>query len=87
MTGNWGTVYGTGGSTGDSAAKEYPAVPYGWNDFNSECGVNDYNNAENVRNCELVGLRDLNQVGIVVVTEEIGNQFINREVNGSVKKS
>ncbi|KAK9688399.1 Alpha amylase, C-terminal all-beta domain [Popillia japonica] len=61
MTGNWGTVYGTGGNVGYSDSKSYPAVAYSTYDFNGDCGITNYNDAENVRNCELSGLRDLNQ--------------------------
>lgn len=67
MTGNWGTIYGTGGSVGYSDTKYYPAVPYGSNDFHSDCGITDYYDAENVRNCELSSLRDLNQVNLFSV--------------------
>lgn len=52
---------GTGGSTGNSDAMQYPAVPYGCDDFHEPCSINDYNDAMQVRNCQLVGLPDLNQ--------------------------
>ncbi|XP_017774160.1 PREDICTED: alpha-amylase-like [Nicrophorus vespilloides] len=52
---------GTAGSTANPGSKEYPAVPYGPNDFHPDCSINDYNNATEVRDCELVGLKDLNQ--------------------------
>lgn len=57
-----GQAYGTGGSTADVGARSYPAVPYSVSDFNyPPCGIEDYNDAWQVRNCELVGLPDLNQ--------------------------
>ncbi|GLG97161.1 Alpha-amylase A [Gryllus bimaculatus] len=52
---------GTGGSTADPNNKQFPAVPYGPGDFNPSCNINNYNNAAEVRNCELVGLKDLDQ--------------------------
>uniref|UniRef100_A0A023EVZ4 Alpha-amylase n=1 Tax=Aedes albopictus TaxID=7160 RepID=A0A023EVZ4_AEDAL len=52
---------GTGGSTGNSDAMQFPAVPYDRNDFHEPCSINDYNDAAQVRNCQLVGLPDLNQ--------------------------
>jgi alpha-amylase len=60
MTGMNGV--GTSGSSADHDGMNYPAVPYGSGDFHSPCEVNNYQDADNVRNCELVGLRDLNQV-------------------------
>lgn len=56
-----GSSIGTGGSYADANARSYPAVPYGDNDFNYRCSINNYNNPTEVRNCELVGLPDLNQ--------------------------
>lgn len=54
-------VIGTGGSTADPQSRLYPAVAYDRNDFHDSCSINDYNNAIQVRNCELVGLHDLDQ--------------------------
>ncbi|XP_055587960.1 alpha-amylase 1-like [Uranotaenia lowii] len=50
---------GTGGSEGNSGTMQFPAVPYATNDFHKPCAINDYNNAWEVRNCQLVGLPDL----------------------------
>ncbi|XP_022123852.1 alpha-amylase 1 isoform X1 [Pieris rapae] len=65
MTGTWGENVGTGGSEAFFNRWSYPSVPYGRNDFNSpHCVIqgNDYNCcADRVRNCELSGLKDLNQ--------------------------
>ncbi|XP_062536174.1 alpha-amylase 2-like [Armigeres subalbatus] len=52
---------GTGGSTGNAGAMQFPAVPYERNDFHEPCSINNYNDAQQVRNCQLVGLPDLNQ--------------------------
>lgn len=68
MSGGWpqGTV-GTGGSSFDSGSESYPGVPYSAFDFNDgNCytgsgSIEDYGDANQVRNCKLVGLNDLNQ--------------------------
>lgn len=52
---------GTGGSTANPRAGSFPAVPYTSLDFNEPCGIYDWNDPHQVRNCELVGLRDLDQ--------------------------
>lgn len=52
---------GTAGNRADPAARSFPAVPYSVTDFNTPCAIEDYSNVYQVRNCELVGLRDLNQ--------------------------
>ncbi|XP_071521195.1 pancreatic alpha-amylase 2a5-like isoform X2 [Panulirus ornatus] len=68
MTGWWptGTV-ATGGTTFDAGSESYPGVPYSAFDFNdANCytasgTIENYGDAEQVRNCKLVGLNDLNQ--------------------------
>lgn len=53
---------GTAGSTADPSNRDYPGVPYTDTDFHSpKCGIQDYQDPIQVRNCELAGLRDLNQ--------------------------
>lgn len=52
---------GTGGSVSNPAGRTFPGVPYSSLDFNSGCPINDYGNPYEVRNCDLVGLPDLNQ--------------------------
>lgn len=52
---------GTGGSTANPSTRHFPAVPYSATDFNRACSIQNYNDRYQVRNCELVGLRDLNQ--------------------------
>ncbi|KAJ8969370.1 hypothetical protein NQ317_002003 [Molorchus minor] len=52
---------GTSGSSCDPDSKSYPVVPYDSSDFHESCTVNNYNDADNVRNCELEGLKDLDQ--------------------------
>lgn len=53
---------GTGGSSCDVSSRSYPSVAYGSGDFHSQCDINNYNDANNVRNCWLSGLPDLDQV-------------------------
>lgn len=52
---------GTGESVSNPGARHFPGVPFSSTDFNSGCGISDYNDAYQVRNCDLVGLPDLNQ--------------------------
>ncbi|KAK9871280.1 hypothetical protein WA026_011550 [Henosepilachna vigintioctopunctata] len=59
MTGMSGN--GIAGSSADAGSKSYPSVPYGYNDFHQSCSLNNYNDPNEVRNCELSGLKDLNQ--------------------------
>lgn len=57
-----GRGLGTAGSVSNPDAPLFPAVPYDSRDFNNRhCQSIDYNNKESIRNCELVGLADLNQ--------------------------
>lgn len=63
MTGQIDNPSGTGGSSADPGSKYYPGVPYSSDDFHSTCTIDNYNDADNVRNCELSGLKDLDQVG------------------------
>lgn len=51
--------------------KEFPAVPYGPPDFNSDCDI-DYQDPVKVRNCPLLGMPDLNQ-GTEYVREKIAD--------------
>jgi hypothetical protein len=48
MTGGGSSLTGTGGSTAEPDAKIYPAVPYGPNDFHSNCQITNYNDSNNV---------------------------------------
>nr|ANG56301.1 amylase [Eriocheir sinensis] len=57
----------TGGSSFDAGTESYPAVPYSAFDFNDgNCNsgsgdIENYGDANQVRNCKLSGLNDLNQ--------------------------
>lgn len=64
--------YGTGGSFSNPQEKSYPGVPYSKLDFNAGCGINDYQNSIQVRNCDLSGLPDLNQ----------GNEYVRDKIAG-----
>lgn len=62
MSGVHKDTRGTGGSLADPLQLYFPAVPYQKTHFNHPtCAICDYTNPHEVRNCELVGLRDLNQ--------------------------
>lgn len=63
---------GTAGST--CTPKNYPGVPYIERDFHASCSIENYNDAGNVRVCELVGLQDLDQV-LFKLKIEIGANF------------
>lgn len=54
-------VNGTGGSKADPLARKFPAVPFSRKDFHQTCAISNYNNATNVRDCELASLPDLDQ--------------------------
>ncbi|KAJ8969369.1 hypothetical protein NQ317_002002 [Molorchus minor] len=70
---------GIAGSGCNPREKDYPGVPYKFNNFHPSCTVNDYQDAKNVRNCELVGLKDLNQT-LEYVRQQIAN-YLNHCVN------
>lgn len=68
---------GVAGSPFDGTIKSYPAVPYQAEHFNSrqKCGSNsgsieNSNDANQVRNCELLGLRDL----------DLGNNYVQQKI-------
>lgn len=54
-------VNGTAGSTADPSERSFPAVPYTTDDFHPYCVISDYQNATEVRVCQLNSLPDLNQ--------------------------
>lgn len=69
---------GTGGTMAYASKKEFPGVPYGPNDFNSDCDI-DYQDPVKVRNCPLLGMPDLNQ-GTEYVREKI-SEFMNKLID------
>lgn len=52
---------GTAGTQANPLAKSFPGVPYSSTDFHTSCAIQSYQDANQVRNCELVGLKDLDQ--------------------------
>jgi len=54
------TGYGTGGSYGNAQDRDFPAIPYTVDDFHTPCEI-QWDSAESIRTCELVGLPDLDQ--------------------------
>lgn len=61
MSGDRNDAHGTGNSRANTYNFDYPQVPYTVKNFHPRCAVNNYNDPSNVRNCELVGLHDLDQ--------------------------
>jgi alpha-amylase len=64
-TGSNGTVY---------SKYSYPAL-YGASDFHTSCAINNYQDAANVQDCELVGLADLN-TGSASVQQKIADYMV-----------
>lgn len=85
MTGVHKTNIGTGGSIAYPLERKYPAVGFNETHFNNPvCGIWNYNDRYEVRNCELVGLRDLNHTNPFVreKTVEFLNHLIDLGVAG-----
>ncbi|CAG5008916.1 unnamed protein product [Parnassius apollo] len=85
MTGDHNGNRGTGGSTADFVNYFYPAVPYTREHFHYPfCAIENYNNATQVRSCELVGLKDLNHSHPYVVNKiaDYLNELISLGVAG-----
>ena len=70
---------GSGGSNFNSDNYEFPGVPYSQADFNPYCSLNNYGDPDEVRNCYLVDLTDLNQ-GKDYVREKIAG-FLNKMID------
>lgn len=51
MTGS-GTL-GSAGNTADLANRNYPAVPFTAEHFNTRCNIYNWNNPWEIRNCEV----------------------------------
>ena len=89
MTGGFGPGTGTGGSNFDGVSLNYPMVPFSSSDFNvqgqctSKTGdIENYQDADEVRNCKLVGLNDLNQGNDYVRGKLI--EYLNRLISYGV---
>jgi len=75
MTGHGGSGQGTGGSGYDGPNENYPGVPFGNQDFHQPyCEISNYNDANDVRNCYLVSLNDLDG-GKDYVRQKIADYF------------
>lgn len=85
MAAKLGQAIGTGNATANVAKRLYPDVPYGPNDFHQSCSIHGESygsNPNEVRNCELSGLPDLNQ-GSPYVRDKI-LEFLNRLIDHGV---
>merc|ERR1712037_27869 len=73
MTGHGASGTGTGGSGFDGASERYDGVPFSSQDFHQPyCEINNYGNSDEVRNCYLVGLNDLDG----------GKQYVREKISG-----
>nr|AYU65441.1 amylase-related protein [Drosophila baimaii] len=62
MSGDFdGVAVGTAGTEAEPSKKSFPGVPYTAQDFHPSCEIYDWNDRFQVQECELVGLKDLNQ--------------------------
>ena len=84
---------GYGGSTFSPGGYSYPAVPYSYDDFHhpndgycndADGQIDDWNNAAEVQNCELLGLSDLKTQSSTVRSKIAGylNDLISLGVDG-----
>ncbi|HWU89876.1 MAG TPA: carbohydrate-binding module family 20 domain-containing protein [Kofleriaceae bacterium] len=73
------TALGGAGTTSSAGStwgvKSYSNVPYGSGDFHSTCSITNYGDANNVQNCELSGLQDLN-TGSAYVRGKIADYLV-----------
>ncbi|HEY0480438.1 MAG TPA: carbohydrate-binding module family 20 domain-containing protein [Kofleriaceae bacterium] len=81
MTSGSGTISSAGNDPW--GVESYPRVPYGVNDFHATCTVSNYQDANNVQSCQLVGLQDLN-TGSTYVRGKIADYLVDL-VNIGVK--
>nr|AAW66411.1 Amyrel [Drosophila sternopleuralis] len=85
MSGDFpGTARGTAGSVAQPSSKSFPGVPYTAQDFHPSCEIYDWNNRFQVQQCELVGLKDLDQGSDYVRTQliEVLDELITLGVAG-----
>ena len=72
------------GSGYNGGSLDYPGVPFGYNDFHQPyCEINNYQDPQEVRNCYLVSLNDING-GSDYVRGKIAD-YINDLINIGVK--
>lgn len=89
MTANIQPAYGISGASADPEQRRYPGVPYGPENFHKLCPIKNYQNATEVRVCELkytnkTGLHDLNQTEEYVRDKiiEFSNKLIDCGIAG-----
>ena len=73
MTGGSGTTSSAGNDPW--GVESYPRVPYGAGDFHPTCTVTNYQDANNVQTCQLVGLQDLD-TGSAYVRGKIADYLV-----------
>lgn len=56
------TGTGTAGNKALSDVKMYPALPYNPDDFHPTCNITNYFDPDVIRDCQINGYRDLDQV-------------------------
>lgn len=66
-----GEILGTGGSVADGEMLMYPGVKYNASDFHKKCGIKDFSNADQIRECQLLEMPDLNQGQAFVQSAQI----------------
>lgn len=77
-------IVGTAGSIAYPHKFSYPSVPYKHEHFNKPCKIVDWSNATSIRNCQMSGLRDLNQTHEYVRKKIVDymNELIGMGVSG-----
>lgn len=72
-------VVGTAGSKANPTKFSYPAVPFSQKHFHKPCTIDNWADADQLRNCEFNKLRDLNQSLPYVREKQV--EFLNRLVD------
>ncbi|XP_071440986.1 alpha-amylase-like [Hetaerina americana] len=75
-------VRGNAGTPADPKGRSYPGVPYNASHFRPQCSIRDYHDASEVRNCELVGLHDLDMGQEYVRGKQV--EFLNALISHGV---
>lgn len=75
---------GTNGNRAFTTIKKYPGVPYDQSHFHNSCKLEDYNDLNQLQNCEVNGRQDLNQSHPFVRKrlKSLMNELINIGVTG-----
>lgn len=75
-------IVGTGGSLANGEMLTYPAVKYNASDFHKPCDIEDFANADQIRECQLLGMPDLNQGREFVQSAQV--DFLNKLIGMGV---